>query len=140
MPKNRTYLLALFFLMACGGGGGGSDPAPTISVPPTPPPAQAEPTFEELKADFEGYYEYRRHWGLGSVNSSSAYARGATGAGITIGITDSGLDVTHSEIDQARISSNSDLEYSNYIPNTRQKRHQIFLAKKTPRKSNGINQ
>ena len=59
---------------------------------PTP---QAEPTFEELKADFEGYYEYRRHWGLGSVNSSSAYARGATGAGITIGITDSGLDVTH---------------------------------------------
>ena len=23
MPKNRTYLLALFFLMACGGGGGG---------------------------------------------------------------------------------------------------------------------
>ena len=45
------------------------------------------------------------------MNSSSAHARGATGAGITIGITDSGLDVTHAEIDQARISSNSDLEY-----------------------------
>ena len=128
MPKNRTYLLAVFFLIACGGGGGGSDPTTTISVAPTPPPPQAEPTFEELKADFEGYYEYRRHWGLGSVNSSSAYARGATGAGITIGITDSGLDVTHAEIDQARISSNSDLEYSNYIPNTRQKRHGTMVT------------
>ena len=131
MFKNRTYLLTLFFLMACGGGGGGSDPTPTISeapTPPTPPPPQAEPTFEELKADFEGYYEYRRHWGLGSVNSSSAYAKGATGAGITIGITDSGLDVTHSEIDQARISPDSDLEYSNYVPNTRQKRHGTMVT------------
>ena len=108
MSKNRTYLLSLFLLVACGGGGGGSDPTPTVSAAPTPPPAPAGPTFEELKADFEGYYEYRRHWGLGTVNSSSAYARGATGAGITIGITDSGLDVTHAEIDQARISSNSD--------------------------------
>ena len=129
MPKNRTYILALIFLAACGGGGGGSsDNTPTVSVAPTPPPAPSPSTFEELKADFEGYYEYRRHWGLGSVNSSSAYARGATGAGITIGITDSGLDVTHSEIDQSRISSNSDLEYSNYIPNTRQKRHGTMVA------------
>ena len=128
MSKNRTYLLSLFLLVACGGGGGGSDPTPTVSAAPTPPPAPAGPTFEELKADFEGYYEYRRHWGLGTVNSSSAYARGATGAGITIGITDSGLDVTHAEIDQARISSNSDLEYSNYIPNTRQKRHGTMVT------------
>ena len=129
MPKNRTYLLTLFFLIACGGGGGGgSDNTPTVSVAPTPPPAPTTSTFEELKADFEGYYEYRTHWGLGAVNSSSAHARGATGAGITIGITDSGLDVSHIEIDQARISSNSDLEYTNYIPNTRQKRHGTMVT------------
>ncbi len=129
MPKNRTYILALIFLAACGGGGGGSsDNTPTVSVAPTPPPAPSPSTFEELKADFEGYYEYRRHWGLGSVNSSSAYARGATGEGITIGITDSGLDVTHIEIDRTRISSDSDLEYSNYIPNTRQKRHGTMVT------------
>ena len=32
---------------------------------------------------------------LKSINASSAYARGATGARYTIGITDSGLDDTH---------------------------------------------
>ena len=129
MQKNRTSLLIIIFLFACGGGGGGSsEPTPTVSVAPTPPPAPATPTFDELKADFEGYYEYRRHWGLQAINSSSAHARGATGAGITIGITDSGLDVTHAEIDPTRISSNSDLEYSNYVPNTRQKRHGTMVT------------
>ena len=129
MLKNRTSLLVILFLFACGGGGGGgSEPTPTISVAPTPPPAPATSTFDELKADFEGYYEYRSHWGLQAINSSSAHARGATGAGITIGITDSGLDVTHAEIDPARISSNSDLEYSNYVPNTRQKRHGTMVT------------
>ena len=87
MLKNRTSLLVILFLFACGGGGGGgSEPTPTISVAPTPPPAPATPTFDELKADFEGYYEYRNHYGLAAINSSSAHARGATGAGITLSL------------------------------------------------------
>ena len=45
-----------------------------------------------------------------------------------IGITDSGLDETHAEIKGANLSPNSDLEYSNYIPNTRQKRHGTMVA------------
>ena len=102
MPKNRTYLLTLFFLVACGGGGGGgSETTPTVSVAPTPPPAPSSSTFEELKAEFEGYYEYRNHWGLEALIHLCSCKR-ATGAGITIGITDSGLDVSHIEIDQAR--------------------------------------
>ena len=62
------------------------------------------------------------------VNASSAYARGATGAGITIGITDSGLDDSHVEISATRLSANSALSYSNYTPNTRQKRHGTMVA------------
>ena len=62
------------------------------------------------------------------VNASSAYARGATGAGITIGITDSGLDNSHVEISATRLSANSALSYSNYTPNTRQKRHGTMVA------------
>ena len=35
------------------------------------------------------------HWGLSeTINASSAYARGATGKNVLIGITDSGLDET----------------------------------------------
>ena len=66
--------------------------------------------------------------GLNMVNASSAYARGATGAGITIGITDSGLDNSHVEISATRLSANSALSYSNYTPNTRQKRHGTMVA------------
>ena len=63
------------------------------------------------------------------VNASSAYARGATGAGITIGITDSGLDNTHVEISATRLSATIvRLSYSNYTPNTRQKRHGTMVA------------
>jgi hypothetical protein len=80
------------------------------------------------KDQYEGYYEYQSQWGLNMVKASSAYARGATGAGITIGITDSGLDNTHVEISATRLSGDSALSYSNYTPNTRQTRHGTMVA------------
>ena len=86
------------------------------------------PSYDELKDEFEGYYEYQNQWGLDTVNASAAYARGATGLGITIGITDSGLDSTHTEISAGRLSGDSDLSYSNYTPNTRQQRHGTMVA------------
>ena len=133
MNKNYIVIPLLLIISSCGGGGGGgSSQAPSVSIPPTPssptPSQPAEPSFSELKAEFENHYEYSRHWGLEAVNASSAYARGATGNNVLIGITDSGLDETHAEIKGANLSPNSDLEYSNYIPNTRQKRHGTMVA------------
>ena len=129
MKKNRTLALTLFALISCGGGGGGgSNDAPVISQTPTPPTTPPSLSYDELKDQYEGYYEYQSQWGLNMVNASSAYARGATGAGITIGITDSGLDNSHVEISATRLSSNSALSYSNYTPNTRQTRHGTMVA------------
>ena len=129
MKKNRTIVLTLFLLMSCGGGGGGgSNDTPVISQTPTPPTTPPSLSYDELKDQYEGYYEYQSQWGLNMVNASSAYARGATGAGITIGITDSGLDNSHVEISATRLSSNSALSYSNYTPNTRQTRHGTMVA------------
>ena len=129
MSKNRTLALVLFTLISCGGGGGGgSNNTPVISqtpIAPTPPPSLS---FDELKDQYEGYYEYQSQWGLNMINASSAYARGATGLGITIGITDSGLDDSHVEISAGRLSGDSALNYSNYTPNTRQKRHGTMVA------------
>ena len=108
MKKNRTLALTLFLLISCGGGGGGgSNDTPVISQTPTPPTTPPSLSYDELKDQYEGYYEYQSQWGLNMVNASSAYARGATGAGITIGITDSGLDNSHVEISATRLSSNS---------------------------------
>ena len=115
--------------MSCGGGGGSSsNMTPVVSQTPTPPVAPPSLSFDELKDQYEGYYEYQRQWGLNFINASSAYARGATGAGITIGITDSGLDNSHQEISISRLSADSALSYSNYTPNTRQKRHGTAVA------------
>ena len=38
-------------------------------------------------------------------NASSAYARGADGTGMTIGVVDSGLDDSHAEITSSKIHS-----------------------------------
>ena len=128
MKQNKTLLFSLFILLSCGGGGGGGGQnAPLVSQTPTPPTPPAL-SYEELKTQYEGYYEYQNQWGLDLVNASTAYARGATGLGITIGITDSGLDSTHTEISAGRLSGDSELAYSNYTPNTRQKRHGTMVA------------
>ena len=129
MSKNRTLPFILVLVISCGGGGGGSsNMTPVISQTPTPPVAPPSLSFDELKDQYEGYYEYQNQWGLNLIKASSAYARGSTGAGITIGITDSGLDNTHQEISASRLSNNSALQYSNYTPNTRQKRHGTAVA------------
>ena len=108
MKQNRTLVLTLLMLVSCGGGGGGgSDISPVIAQTPTPPTPPPSLSFDELKAKYEAHYEYQNQWGLSSINASHAYARGATGEGITIGITDSGLDITHEEINRLRSRYNS---------------------------------
>ena len=97
-------LLASLFLVliGCSGGGGSSggspqspnpstpsNPAPSPDPDPDPAPSQS---FDELVSQYESNDEYQDQWGLAAINASSAYARGATGKGIVIGITDSGLD------------------------------------------------
>ena len=119
MASKYTQLFSLILILAsCAGGGGGSN-MPQIQDPPPDP----GPSYDELKLQYESNYEYQQQYGLALTNASSAYARGATGKNVTIGITDSGLDVSHVEIDETRVNPGSYLSYSNYTPNTRQKRH-----------------
>jgi hypothetical protein len=101
-------------LAGCGGGGGGGvgstptpptagiptpaatpSPAPTATPSPTPPPAASYDTAE-----------YRATVGAVSMNALAAYRRGATGAGVSIGIIDSGIDLQSEEF-AGRLSSAS---------------------------------
>ncbi len=41
--------------------------------------------------------EFNRDWGLQAINADAAYARGLTGAGIRLGVFDSGTGLDHSE-------------------------------------------
>lgn len=49
-------------------------------------------------AGFVPTEEYENQWGLQAIKAGSAYARGATGSGVTVAVLDSGLLTTHADI------------------------------------------
>ncbi len=100
-------------------------PPPVVPPPPPLPPVTLTFDFPEscaapvadgavCKSDLEASFEYEVPWGrldpdtgefiplgidrhLGRINAAAAYARGATGAGETIIMMDSGIRETHEE-------------------------------------------
>jgi subtilase-type serine protease len=73
---NYAMLYGSFLLLAgCGGGGGGGGGAFLFQTA-----------------------EYKAQPGLALVNAADAYARGATGAGIVVGVVDSGVQVNHVDL------------------------------------------
>lgn len=99
-----TALVTLVLLAGCGGGGGtNSTPNPT----PTPTPlATPTPTPTPTPAAVFDTAEYRQSDGPSFHNAITAWQRGATGQGVTIGIVDSGIDTTNPEF-VGRISAAS---------------------------------
>ena len=108
--NNRAIIFALIIssvaLTGCGGGGGGGGDAPPLG------PTNLFDGFSDVSASEVATFEteeYQNQPGLGMINAAWAYARGArnagfgsgTGAGVTIGIIDSGLDTTYSDFSQA---------------------------------------
>ena len=106
-----TSLLTIIALSACSGGGGGQKSSDSgTTIPPvvtnqdnsTPPwssfsaQAQDPSDLAALASDFETE-EYDGMGGLDMINASSAYARGATGEGVSVGVIDSGVYEEHAE-------------------------------------------
>jgi hypothetical protein len=82
----------LLTLSACGGGGGGVGSAPTPSPAPTPTPTPAPtPTPTPTPAAVFDTLEYQRSTGLAYHGAITAYQAGASGAGVLVGVVDSGL-------------------------------------------------
>ena len=126
MPNNLPATLALGLvvtLCGCGGGGGGQKSADSaIQIPPpssnqdnSKPPwnsfadqIQDPSNLNDLATQFETD-EYEAMGALAMINASSAYARGATGAGIAVGVIDSGVYEEHIEFAQG---SDNKVEYA----------------------------
>lgn len=77
----------------CGGGAGGGGGATAAARP----------------ASFYGTTEYRANYGLGVIGASSAYAAGATGRGIAVGVVDTGVDVDHPELTGQIAAASTDI-------------------------------
>lgn len=72
-------------LSACGGGGGGGNTRPTQPPPPSTPPPPSSSTVPQPPIDAQ----------LTLTNTYAAHNAGYTGAGVTIGIVDTGVTSTH---------------------------------------------
>ena len=81
-----TLVLALALALA----GCGTD----TSVRPVDGPPDAA-TEEQRREEYARHEEFRNQAGLARINAHYAYARGATGEGVTLGIVDTGVDPDH---------------------------------------------
>ncbi|GLQ34366.1 hypothetical protein GCM10007939_06490 [Amylibacter marinus] len=89
---NLGSLGCIVTLSACSGGSS-SDSGGVVRPDPTP-------------NSWVSTSEFTRNYGLGLINADAYYTDGGTGAGITVGIIDTGIDTTHSEFN-GRISGAS---------------------------------
>ncbi|MXO73608.1 S8 family serine peptidase [Altererythrobacter aerius] len=95
-------------LSACGGGGGGgpiSGPPPAPAPSPTPSPSPTPTPIATPVSTFDTA-ELRRSDGPSYHNAPTAWAQGASGAGVKIGIVDTGIDTDSPEF-AGRIDSAS---------------------------------
>lgn len=116
-----TALAGAGLLAACGGGGGGTStiptppvaatPAPTPAPTPTPTPVPTPtPTPTPTPAAINyNTAEYNRSNGATSMNAIAAYNRGGTGAGVTVAVLDSGVDVDSVEFAGRLHSASQDI-------------------------------
>jgi len=94
LAVRRCLVLAALFtsLAACGGGGGGGN----VKVDP-PPAALPPPVVYTANPQFSGH--------IVLTNTAPAHAAGLSGAGVRIGIVDSGVNRNHPAL-QGRVTSN----------------------------------
>ena len=108
LGRHILLTMAALGMVACAGGGGGggaSTPDTTVgntvtpvSPPPPPPPPPPGPSASSA--------EFTRNYQLGSIHADAAYTAGASGAGITVAVLDTGVDGSTSEL-AGRVSSRS---------------------------------
>ena len=90
MAKHRTVAAALALAMA-----GCAEDGDMSSMPPVPPAPETPIAEEERRRAFAAHPEFRNQYGLERVKAHYAYARGATGEGVSLGIVDTGIDPDH---------------------------------------------
>ena len=76
------------------------------SMPPGPPEPERPTSEEERRREHAAHPEFRNQYGLARIKAHYAYARGATGEGVTLGIVDSGVDPSHPKFEGKLESSN----------------------------------
>ena len=132
--KHKIILyFSLLIFISCGGGGKSSTASPTVSsqvvVSSQVSPTTNNVDFDNEKSKFESSTEYINQSGLKLIKSSSAYARGATGKDVLVGVMDTGVDYLHQELNGINKFRTIYTTYPEDLPpTTDQKRHGTHVA------------
>lgn len=94
--RSMIVIMGMVLLTGCGGGGSGPSSTPTPPAPPPPPPPPVNYNTTE----------YQRSEGPSVHGAITAYDQGYSGAGITIGVVDTGIATASNEF-TGRISAAS---------------------------------
>lgn len=115
MHTKRLFfcLATAFTLSGCGGGGGGSNVSPALMMPVDPciqtiefgcvSSARYEEEGRRIAEIHRTRTDFSNQWGLGAIKADQAYAHlelaqgpdAEPGAGVTVGLIDSGIDTEH---------------------------------------------
>lgn len=90
LSTHVVLVVGLALIVTGCGGNGVVSSMPPVSLEPELPKSE-----EELRRAYAAHPEFRNQYGLAQVKAHYAYARGATGEGVTLGIVDSGVDPSH---------------------------------------------
>ena len=100
MKSRATGGALVLVLSGCGGDG------VRPSMPPDMPEPDGSTTEETLRRTYAANPEFRNQYGLEQIKAHFAYARGATGDGVMLGIVDSGVDPSHPKFEGKLETSN----------------------------------
>lgn len=114
---------AALVLSGCASGGGGASMVGPTTPPPPPPPQPPPPgPFPTLSSA-----EFQANYGLAAIHADAAFAAGGTGAGVTVGVVDTGVDPTQPDLIGAVSSQSTDTYAFRNMP-TGSDPHATFVA------------
>jgi hypothetical protein len=95
-------LLLTTALAGCGGGTGtgGSN---SLSFPDSD-----QPSSVPVQQDYDTS-EYRENYGLDAINAIAAYDSGLSGEGVSVAVIDTGIDLTHPDLDGAILGASTNI-------------------------------
>ncbi|QDM41764.1 S8 family peptidase [Altererythrobacter sp. TH136] len=131
-------------LSACGGGGGGGGGAPPIiSTPapvptPSPSPAPPPPPPPPVAASSFDTAEFRRSDGPSFHGATAAWTKGVTGAGVKIGVVDSGIDPDNPEFAGRIDPASGDVVASRGVEGPDDHGTQVALVAAAARNDSGV--
>lgn len=82
-------------LAGCGGGSTGTGGSNNLSFPDSD-----QPSSVPFQQDYDSS-EYRENYGLDAINAIAAYEAGLSGEGISVAVIDTGIDLSHPDLDGA---------------------------------------